>query len=58
MFSLMVELTTRWHPEKYNAPENIEDIGPMLRVMAAVGRWKIVYAMKNTSDVILLPLLD
>jgi hypothetical protein len=28
MFSLMVELTTRWHPEKYNAPENIEDIGP------------------------------
>mgnify|MGYP006868028068 FL=1 len=54
----MVELTTRWHPEKYNAPENIEDIGPMLRVMAAVGRWKIVYAMKNTSDVILLPLLD
>jgi hypothetical protein len=52
----MVELTTRWHPEKYNARE--KDFGPILRVMAVVGRWKIVYATKNTCDVMLSPLLD
>lgn len=44
-------------PQNKTMPER-KSLGPILRIITVAGIWKIVYVMKNSSDVMLYPLLD